>query len=226
MKTDVILLPGLHGSTALFDTFVALAPPWAKCRVIPLPEEGDQSFDALSIALEPKLRPLEGFVLFGESFAGPIAARLALRLGQKVALLVLCNPLVEAPIHVTPSLARWVIQSPLFPIWPVALAMTGGDRVLAASVLREVRALPKDVFGRRLAAALSADRQDLARRLAAPILCINGSEDRLTSPDLLDEVLADIPFAVHTTIPAPHLAAQIAPDLVWAAITEEFQRAA
>jgi hypothetical protein len=45
MRTDVILLPGLHGSAALFDAFIALAPAWARCRVVSLPVDGAQSFD-------------------------------------------------------------------------------------------------------------------------------------------------------------------------------------
>ena len=92
MKTDVVLLPGLHGSTALYDAFVALAPPWARCVPVALPTLGDQSLDGLATTLEAEFRRLEGIVLVAESFSGPIAVRLAARLGQKVALLALCKP--------------------------------------------------------------------------------------------------------------------------------------
>lgn len=77
MKTDVVLLPGLHGSRALFASFVALAPSWARCRPLALPSIGGQSFDEIAEVLLPELRALESFVLLGESFSGPIAARLA-----------------------------------------------------------------------------------------------------------------------------------------------------
>jgi pimeloyl-[acyl-carrier protein] methyl ester esterase len=100
VKSDVVLLPGLHGSRALFSSFVALAPAWADCRPLALPTVGGQSFDEIADAILPELRSLEGFVLLGESFSGPIAARLSARLEQKVALLVLCNPVVEMPVRV------------------------------------------------------------------------------------------------------------------------------
>jgi len=226
MKSDVVLLPGLHGSIALFESFIALAPPWARCLPIALPVEGGQSFDSLADALEPRLRPLEGFVLFAESFAAPVAARLAERLGTKVALLVLCNPLVEAPLRIVPPLAASLLRSRVIPRWAVSFLMTGGNRTLAAVVLREVRELPKATLRRRLEVATSADPEDLRSRLVAPLLGIVGSEDRLISVSAMGDVIASVPFAVLATVAAPHLAAQVAPAEVWAAIAAEFQRAA
>ena len=226
MKTDVVLLPGLHGSTALFDTFIALAPSWARCLPMALSVEGDQSFDTLAAQLEPKVKALESFVLFGESFAAPVAARLAERLGSKISLLVLCNPLVESPVPIAPFFAAPLLHSGVVPIWLVAFAMTGGNRPLASAVLREIRALPKEVLERRLAVACAAGREDLASRLSAPVLGIVGSDARLISPSIIEDVLTRVPFAVQVTLAAPHLAAQVAPAAVWAAISEEFESAA
>jgi pimeloyl-ACP methyl ester carboxylesterase len=226
MRIDVVLLPGLHGSTSLFDTFVALAPPWARCRPIALPLAGSQHFDALADVIEPRLRPLEGFVLFAESFSGPLAARLATRLGRKVSLLVLCNPLVESPVALAPSVLSSIVRSPMLPTWAVSFAMTGGDRRLAAAVLREVRALPVHVLVERLAAAAAAGREDFLRYLAAPALAIIGTRDRLLSPRMIEDLFDNVPFGVVRHVEGPHLAAQAAPAAVWAAITGEFERAA
>jgi len=225
MQADVVLLPGLHGSTSLFDTFIALAPPWARCRAIPLPIDTAQRFDALADAIEPQLRGLEGFVLFGESFSGPIAARLAARLGSKVALLVLCNPLVEVPA-IAPSLLSPIIRSPMLPSWLVSFVMAGGDRRLAAAILREVRALSAPILDERLAVVASASREDLLRHLAAPVLAVTGARDRLLSPKVIEDLFVHVPFGVVTSIDAPHLAAQASPAAVWRVITDEFEKAA
>jgi pimeloyl-ACP methyl ester carboxylesterase len=226
MRTDVILLPGLHGSTALFDSFVALAPPWARCLPVALPEEGDQSFDDLADRLEARLRSFEAFVLFAESFAGPVAARLTQRLRSKVALLVLCNPLVEAPVPIAPFFAAPLVQSRAVPASLIAYLMSGGNRPVAKAVLREVRSLPRQVLGNRLAVACSADGEDLCTRLAAPLLGIVGAKDRLMTPAIIQDVLGRVPQAVQATIAAPHLAAQVAPAVVWQVITAEFEDAA
>jgi pimeloyl-ACP methyl ester carboxylesterase len=161
-----------------------------------------------------------------ESFSAPIAARLTERLGAKVALLVLCNPLVEAPLRLVPPFATWFLQSRFVPVSLVAFAMTGGDQVVATAVLREVRALSDTILARRIAVACSAGREDFARHLAAPVLGIVGADDRLVTPSVLEEIFAELPFAILSTIPAPHLAAQISQAAVWAAITAEFERAA
>src|SRR5437762_2887056 len=175
MKTDVVLLPGLHGSVSLFEAFVALAPPWANCRSIELPATGEQTFDSIADRLELHLRPLEGFVLFAESFAAPIAARLAHRLAQKIALLVLCNPLIELSLGLFPPVVPSLLRLGAASTFVVATAMTGGDRILARSILREVRRIPREVLVRRVAAACSATREDLVSHLSAPLLIIVGN---------------------------------------------------
>jgi pimeloyl-[acyl-carrier protein] methyl ester esterase len=224
MRSDVVLLPGLHGSTALFESFIALAPPWANCLPLALPAEGDQSFGALADRLEPQLRGMESFVLFGESFSGPIAARLAMRLGNKIALLVLCNPLVRAPVPYAPPFAAFVAR--ILPETLIALTMTGGQRTVAARVQREVRALPKEILARRIGVACRTRTGDISTRLNAPVLGIVGTRDRLVSPRHMQRFLASVPFALQALLPLPHLAAQVAPAVVWAAITAEFERAA
>jgi sigma-B regulation protein RsbQ len=225
MQTDVILLPGLHGSTALFRRFVALAPSWARCLPVALPAQDDQSFDSLAAHLESTLLPFEDFVLFAESFAGPVAARLAERLGAKVALLVLCNPLVESPVPIVPFFAAHLVQSRVIPVSLVAHLMTGGDRMLAKDVVQEIRLLPKKLLRDRLAVACAAGKEDLDGRLSAPILGIVGSEDRLVRPARFQKVLSRISHSAHVSIAAPHLAAQVAPAAVWSAISAELDRA-
>ena len=226
MQTDVVLLPGLHGSVSLFEPFIALAPPWARCRPLALPDPGDQSFDGLATLIEANVGAMEGVVLFGESFSAPIAARVASRLGQKVALLVLCNPLVETPLPVFPSFLAAFLRFESISRRAIAATMTGGDHVLAQSVLREVRLLNRSTLEARLAAIADATRTDLLKHLAAPLLVITGKADRLLSPAVAASLVQDVPFAVSAQISAPHLAAQVAPSQVWAAITEEFERAA
>src|SRR5512140_727046 len=215
MKADVVLLPGLHGSRALFASFVTLAPSWARCRPLALPTVGGQGFDELAEALLPELRPLEGFVLVGESFSGPIAARLAARLGQKVALLVLCNPLVEVGFRLPAGLAASMLASKAMPAWCAALALAGGDRELGKAALDEVRLLPKKTLTDRLSGVFSAAPDELFGHLVAPLLTILGERDQLASPARARDVFSKVPFGTLVELDAPHLVIQTKPAEVW-----------
>lgn len=226
MKTDVVLLPGLHGSTALYDAFIALAPPWARCMPVPLPTLGDQSLDGLATTLEAELRRLEGFVLVAESFSGPIAVRLAARLGQKMALLALCNPLVEMPIALPAGLAASAATWRGMPAWTAAAVLAGGDRALGKAALDGIRALPKKVLEARLASAFTATADEIAPLLAAPLLAVLGTRDRLVSPARTRALLKGVPFATVVELDAPHLVVQTKPAEVWDAISDEFESAA
>ena len=226
VRADVVLLPGLHGSRALFSSFVALAPAWARCRPLALPSIGGQTFDALAESLLPELKPLEGFVLLGESFSGPIAARLAFRLGQKVALLVLCNPLVEMPFGFSAGLAAAGVTSRWMPAWCAAALLAAGDRALGREALREVRLLPRETLEGRLAAAFSATVDELAPLLGAPLLAVLGSKDRLVSRARTRALLRGVPFSTAVDLSGPHLIVQAKPAEVWDAISDEFESAA
>jgi pimeloyl-ACP methyl ester carboxylesterase len=226
MRSDVILLPGLHGSTALFEAFIALRPAWARCHAIALPLDSKQSFDALAEAVVPPLHSLEGFVLIAESFSAPIAARISRLVGGKVALLVLCNPLSEASIAFPSQLGARLMQSQWLPAWAVAMAMAGGNRSLASVVIREVRSLPRHVLAARLASVNVATGTDLVSYVSAPLLGILGSRDRLISSSTSRAILAACPASTVVELPASHLVVQTHPAEVWSAISNEFENAA
>lgn len=226
MKADVVLLPGLHGSRALFSSFVALAPAWASCLPLALPTIGGQSFDEITDLLLPELRPLEGFVLLGESFSGPIAARLSARLGQKVALLVLCNPVVEMSVRVPEGILASIAASAWMPAWGASMALSGGDMSVARAALDEVRALPKGILAQRLSAVYSATEEALASHLASPLLTILGTSDNLVSLSRSRAFFSRVPESTIAEIDGPHLIVQTRPAEVWEAISEEFETAA
>lgn len=226
MKSDVVLLPGLHGSRTLFSSFVALAPAWASCRPLALPTVGGQTFDEIADALLPELRPLEGFVLLGESFSGPIAARLAARLGQKVALLVLCNPVVEMSVRVPEGFLASIVSSAWMPAWCASMVLSGGDVSVARAALAEVRALPKGILAQRLSAVFSTTEEALASHLSPPLLTILGTNDHVVSLSRSRAFFSRIPQGTVAEIEGPHLIVQTRPVEVWAAISEEFETAA
>ena len=93
-KTQIALLPGLHGTTKLFGRFIAAAPN-VSITAIPLTQEPltyVELADRLAGAL-PDGKP----VLIAESFSGPLALALAER--HPVAAVGVLQQLVVAPSH-------------------------------------------------------------------------------------------------------------------------------
>jgi len=220
------MLPGLHGTTRLFDAFVAMAPPWARCRPLSLPREGPQDFDSLARAFEPQVRPLEGFVLIAESYSGPVAARISALLGSKLALLVLCNPLTASAFLFPPRLAASLASATWVPAWTAALLMTGGDRALARAMLRQVRALPRQTLIDRISIAQRTSPADIVTHVSSPLLSILGTRDLLVRASSSRDSIGRIPYSTVVELDAPHLVIQSHPADVWAAITGEFSSAA
>lgn len=225
MKTDVVLLPGMHGTTALFQTFVSLAPSWARCLPVALPEESSQSFEAIASRILPTVCGLEQIVLVAESFSGPVAAHLSRSLGPKVALLVLCNPLVRVDAPVYPGLGARLATSRWVPEAAVAWLMTGGDRSIAREMLGEVRRAGRQVMEGRIASALGATAEQLVQDFSGGLVIV-GTRDRLLPPARTLEVFGGVPYTTLFQIEAPHLVVQTHPAQVWEAISEEFRTAA
>lgn len=221
MKTPAFLIPGLHGTTALFEPFRAMAPQGFHCQAIPLPTGGDQGPDALAVRMAETLPKAERFVLVAESFGGPVAARLAEHFPDRVILLVLSNPLTAVPVPFPAGLAQSLMHSRLLPSCAVAFMMAGGDRALTAALLREARSLPPETLKGRLAAASRAKRNYIPEHASYRMLTLLGSSDRLISPSTSRKVLAPIPNNLVVEIDAPHLLLQTRPAEAWQAILRE-----
>jgi len=223
MTVDIILLPGLHGSIALFDTFVTLAPSWARCRPIPLPAQSNQNFLALAEAIACPVQAVQRPVLLAESYSSLVAVHLTQLLGPDISLLVLCNPLLDGPSVVSPDLAATLVASPLLPSWCAAYMMADGNRSVGCAMLREVRQMPRQLLSDRIRVAAAARSAGTLSSLSVPLLALIGRRDRLLSPSRARAALSLARDRSVIDIDAPHLIVQTHPSSVWLAISERLQ---
>lgn len=223
METLVFLIPGLHGTAALFGAFRSAAPSGFRCQAIPLPTGGDQEPDALAARIAETLPPAERFVLVAESFGGPVAARLAEILSDRVILLVLSNPLTAVPVPFPAGLAKSLMRSRMLPKRAVAFAMAGGDRTLAAALLSELRSIPPETLESRLAATSRAKETYIPEHSRCRMLTLLGTSDRLISSAKSRKLLEPIPGNTVVEIDASHLLLQTRPAEAWQAIVRELR---
>jgi pimeloyl-[acyl-carrier protein] methyl ester esterase len=217
----VMLLPGLDGTGALFDSFLHAAPVGIEPIVVPLPRE-PLGYAALVDRLAPTLQLTQDTILIAESFSGPLAILLAQH--HRIAALVLCNTFVTPPGPRALATLPWapLLHLPL----PGALVrryLVGSDAPdpLVEKVQSTVASVPPSVLAARVSAALSADVRDNLSRCGAPLLYLRGTRDRVVSDASVQGVVSAASSPVRVVrIPGPHLLLQTFPEAAWRAIED------
>jgi pimeloyl-ACP methyl ester carboxylesterase len=222
----VLLLPGLHGTAALWPWFRAA---WRAVG-------GDEGIASLTYPTDPACT-LDDYIacmeaaiggpagpgpvdLIAESFSGPIALRVAARGHVPIRRVVLVASFAGALRPGMLSLSHLVPLRLLAhpPRWAIAHLLANGvaDRAVIADIVATVRAIPPAlaVSRLRLLARLDAD----ALRCTHPVLYLQATRDRLVPPSALADVRHCCPDLTVTTIAAPHLLMQCSADAAAVAI--------
>jgi pimeloyl-[acyl-carrier protein] methyl ester esterase len=214
----LVLLPGLDGTGTLFAPFTAAAPPDVALTIVPLPEWPSEHA-ALAAALTGRV-PLDAdTVLLAESFAGPLALRLARQ--HEPAAVVLVNSFVRAPL---PAAACRLVPPALFAVpmpdvvlrhWLLGAAATPA---LLGAFRTALARVPARVLAARVRALASLDAAADAAHLTCPLLYLRGTSDRLVRERSVRELQTRAPSMEVARVPGPHLLLQAAPELAWAAL--------
>jgi pimeloyl-ACP methyl ester carboxylesterase len=222
-KVRVVLLPGLHGTADLFAAFIAQCPPQFEPVVVEFPVDRVVDYEALAAEVRGQITGDGPLVLLGESFAGPLALRLAAERPAGLVAVVLVATFVRPPAL---RLWRFLPWTMIFywrmPIYVLRALLTGSRE--AAGVLqrtsRVLRGVCPAVLAGRVRSVLTVDARAWLRSCSVPILYLAGQEDRLVRRHCLDEILAQRPDVVHHFVPTPHFVLQLAPAEAWAAISD------
>jgi pimeloyl-ACP methyl ester carboxylesterase len=219
VTTHIVLLPGMDGTGELFAPFVAAAPPAFTTQVVAFPPDEALGYAELADRVRPSLPQEAPWMLLGESFSGPLALQLAAEEPPGLVGVVLCATFLRAPpgarfLSVMGSVAGRVEP----PEAVVGAALTGGDRALAADVLRAMSSTTAEVRQRRFLAIAEVDAADALRSLSVPVLALVATEDRVVGRRALRRIRDARPDTVVAKLPGPHLVLQSRPDDAWAAI--------
>lgn len=221
----IVLLPGLHGTSALFAPFVAAAPPQFHPIVLSLPEKG--SYAELVEELRGQL-PEEPFAILAESFSGPLAIALAREGSARVTGVILSNTFV------TPPRSRWfrflpwslLLRVPA-PDWAIRFLVAGwrATPAIVSAVRVEIRRQPAAVLAQRMQAIFTLPKSWTQAPIEIPLLILTGSEDWLVPPHSAAPALEKVACQwTRVTVRAPHLLLQTAPAEAWGAISEFLAR--
>jgi pimeloyl-ACP methyl ester carboxylesterase len=225
--TTLVLLPGMDGTGALFESFVACLPEGVEAKVASYPVDEKLGYDALVERVLRELARDEPFALLGESFSGPVAVAVAAR-STPVALILACSFVTNprpalaplAPLLAwLPAPGRW-----LDPLASFALLGHHATPELRQALSRAMRAVAPDVLRHRAASVQGVDAGPALASVRCPVLYLRASEDRVVPPTCAAEVVRIRPDATVTVLDGPHCLLQTQPAAAADVITTFLRR--
>ncbi len=224
------LLPGLEGTGRLFSRFIAESSGRLELRVLSYPPERFLDYAALEELVRREIPAGRPFALLGESFAGPLALRIAANAPAPVGVVLAATfhqrPAARA-VRLLRPLTRAFFGLPL-PAHAVRILLAGPDAPpdLVAEVQAAVAAVSPRVMQARARAALRVDATPWLRACRAPVLFLGGKQDRLLRSALPIEVRLLKPDAEIRMLDAPHLVLQRLPREAMRLVEDFLARAA
>ena len=227
---NLVLLPGMDGTGALFEPFVKHLPADIRARVVAYPRHEQLGYDALIDRVVHAL-PRDGqpFVVLGESFSGPVAIAVAAR-SKPVALILACS-FVSNPRPALAPLRPWLAQLPLprrLLVGPLALALMGkhATPVLRQALSGALLSVEPAVLRHRAQAVLGVNVESAFAALRCPVLDLRASDDRVVPRSCARDVQRLQPGATTTFVEGPHFLLQTQPAAAAAAVDAFLRRAA
>jgi len=221
-----LLLPGLHGTDALWPPFRAAwrgAGGDERLASLTYPADPACTLDGYISCVEAAISGLAGpgqVDLIAESFSGPIALRVVARGRVPIRRVVLVASFAGALRPGLLSLSHLVPLRLLAhpPRWAIAHLLANGvtDRAVIADIVAAVRAIPPALAVSRLRLLARLDADDL--RCTHPVLYLQATRDRLVPPSALTAIRRCCPDLTVTAIAAPHLLMQSSADAAAVAI--------
>ena len=207
--TTLLLLPGLHGTADLFSPLrMALSALSEEFAVL----VAEFPFEATEYPhVEAAVRLPEGRVaLLAESFSGPLAIRLAVRLKAegRLSALILVATFARSPLRWFPW---WLVPSwaPVPPLSIAARLLLGADanpdRVRELALVLK-RIPPKTALARLRTVARCDVRPYLPQLIGVPTLYLQARDDLVVGPQGLAD-FAPLKPRIHV-LHAPHLVLQ------------------
>jgi len=206
-------MPGMDGTGLLFRDFAHFLRAEVQHDVVRYPPSDVLGYDEL---LQRVTVPDGDIAIVAESFSGPLAIRLAARLGERVRALVLVATFARPPSLLVAPAA--LCGSLIFRVPPPRAALRtfllGPDSsdVEVDALRRVIRGVAPAVMAKRLREIAEVDVRHHLDTIRCPVLYLRGSRDRVVTESSVDDIRAGLPALAVETVDAPHLVLQRRPE--------------
>ena len=213
----LVLLPGLDGTGLLFRPLLEVLPDSLEPIVIAYPTTKALGYRELEDLVASKLPTDRAFAIVAESFSGPIGVRLAARHPKGLRGLVLVASFITNPTFRVLRHLRFLVRAPLFRFGPTRslirrrLAGPDAPEELVERIVAATHLVSATVIARRVREVLCVDASPDLIEVHAPILYLQGEDDRQIAPKITGVLTKLRPDMEVRGIPAPHLVLQREP---------------
>ena len=218
----LILLPGMHRTSGLFDSFLSTIPDSYRPIVVGYPCNVIVDYDRLLERIESQLQQERSLVIVAESFSGPLAIQFAARHPDQVRALVLCVTFARFPLPASVvSSVRW-FASARPPDWFLRMMLAGWDapQSLIHQLRRVIRKVNPKVIVARVEQVSRIDVRPELSRCNVPILYLGGNQDRIVNSTRRREMEIICPGMRVIKLECSHLLLQTSPKPAWDVISE------
>lgn len=176
----IVLLPGLDGTGILFQPFVEALPDDVEVLVISYPSNLKLNYDELVNYVMGQL-PADNFILVGESFSGPIAYQVALRIPKNVKSVIFVATFLDNPRPSLLNLSRLFPPGliPAIPNFIIKLFLLGSNinRQIISLFRQSIKQVSPDVLSFRLQEITKLPNKHHSSKIRA--LYIQATNDKL-----------------------------------------------
>lgn len=215
MKTTLVLLPGLNGTTGLFDQLMELAQKHFELLPISYPTDKAKSYNELTSYVLGEIKSIEGkFLLVGESFSGPISLFVSEKKPHGLLGIVLVATFVSAPNYRLGKYLPWGVGFSLAkPLYEIRLAVSSKEnRSFISSISRELRKVSPHVLKYRIQEIFSVNATEALRNCDYPVVYFRGTKDYVVPEKNLKLVLSVKPDVKVVEFNTQHFLLQSKPE--------------
>lgn len=216
MKVVLVLLPGLDGSSSLFQPLLRELPRELQHVVVSYPAQEFLDYTALKELALQSVPAGQPFVLLGESFSGPVAVLAAAERPKGLLGVILCASFVLAP-------RPWAaLALPLLRLVSIRIAArTVGQYILMGRfrtpelsdlMSAALAKVPENVLWSRVVAAAKVDVSLELSSIDCPILYLQASEDLVVPRSASEAFSRGSRRGSVELVSGPHLLLQCVPS--------------
>ena len=214
MKTTLVLLPGLNGTTGLFNPLIESVQDEFNVLPIAFPTQEKRTYQELATDIMAQLADIKGkYIILGESFSGPLSLFISERKPSGLIGLVLVATFIKAPNLKLGRFLPWTIGFSLAkPLYSVRLAISKKEnQSLISAISTELQSVSPSVLSHRIEQIFAVNATESLRNCEVPVVYFRGTKDYVVPKKNLNEILSIKPDVKVVKFNAQHFLLQSNP---------------